>query len=71
MGIETRPPELIVHLALFVAAGLAVGLAALALLERATGGGERRVIRWRYVLWAAGAFAALGVLELLYHAFLE
>jgi len=55
------------HLVMFAAAGLAVGLAALALMERLSEGG-RRVIRPRFIVIAAAAFLLLFITERTYHA---
>ena len=55
------------HLALFVAGGIAFAVAALAVLERLGEREGRRVIRVPHVAMAIAAVAALAIAERLYH----
>ncbi len=57
----------VLHLALFVAGGIAFAVSALALLERLTDRGGRRTIRLRHVAIPIAAFAAIGIAERVYH----
>lgn len=66
MHIETTTFERAIHLALFIAGGVAFAVAALALLERVAGGSQR-AIRFAYVIGAAGVFGALALVEALFH----
>ena len=59
--------ERVIHTLLFVAAGVGLGTAALALVERVTASGPA-VVRIRYVAWAAAGFGVLLGAERLYHA---
>ncbi len=67
MDLETTLVERAVHLALFLTAGIAAGLAALSLLERLVADG-RRVIRPVLVGVAGAGFLLFFVAERLYHA---
>ena len=64
---RVSPFEAVVHLGLFVAGGVVLGLVALALVERLAPG-ERRIVRWSYVVAAALLFFALFAAERVYHA---
>jgi hypothetical protein len=55
------------HLVMFAVGGLAVGLVALAVLERLSEGG-RRTIRPRFIAIAAVVFILLLITERTYHA---
>ena len=59
--------EGLIHLGMFISAGITLGLAALALLERMTGD-DRRIVRWWYVAASAGLFFALLGAERVYHS---
>lgn len=67
MDPGTSAAEAAIHVALFVAGGLAVAVGALAAVERLAGDG-RRVVRVGWIAGTAGLFAALFVLERVYHA---
>lgn len=66
MPLETTTFERAIHLALFVAGGIAFAVAALAVLERVAGG-ERRAIRWVHVAIAVGCAVVLAATESVFH----
>lgn len=67
MDLGTTAFERVVHVALFVTAGVAFGVLAVAALERLAGAAERAV-RGVHVAVAVGVPCALFVVERLYHA---
>jgi hypothetical protein len=58
--------ERALHFVLFLSAGLAFAVAALAIIERVTGDGERTFRRW-HVIATSGVFLALFTCERIYH----
>lgn len=64
--METTAVERLIHLVMFLTAGLTVGLGAIALVER-IGGGERLLVSPRHVGGAAVLFLILFVAERIYH----
>jgi len=58
--------EGLLHLAIFLSAGLTLAVTAVALLER-TSARDGRVVRWSYVAAGAGTLFALLVAERVYH----
>lgn len=67
MELETTAAERVIHLALFVCGGLALGVLLLAAVERLAGPG-RRIVRGVWIGGAAGLFFLLFAVERLYHA---
>jgi hypothetical protein len=67
VDIITTPLERVIHLALFVSAGIALGVGALFVFERVGGGEARRSIRLFHVAIPGAAFVALFIAERVYH----
>lgn len=67
VGFGTTATEQAIHLALFVCGGLALGMLALAAVERLAGPG-RRIVRGVWVGGAVGLFFLLFAVERLYHS---
>lgn len=68
MPFETHIADRVLHLLLFVAAGVFIGVSALGVIERLADGGRRLVRMW-HVLTPLGAFLVLLAAERTYHAF--
>jgi hypothetical protein len=66
VGASLDAVDAALHLAIFLAAGLAIGAFALAVLDRLTGEGPD-FVGWRWPVIASGAFAALLTAERLFH----
>jgi hypothetical protein len=66
MPLHTTVFERVLHLVLFLSAGVALGVGALTALERVATRGDR-TIRTRYVVSAAVTFALVFAAERVYH----
>ena len=71
MDLQTTGFDRVLHLGLFICAGIAFAVAALAVLERFTGNDGKRTLRAIHVAIPVGAFLAFGIAERLYHVFMH